>query len=272
MFKALVSKHEEDKSLLEEDSSVSGSLTPPSPLSDAEEKGNEIRLRRTDNEMPIPLVSSSSSSESKKVHFTSAEALTAHAISTDLSKHPSLDPKSQDEIITKYRELDKKLEAEGLYQCPYSSYAIDVLRYTILFTLFWKFLHNSHYALSGLFLGLFWHQLVFTAHDAGHMGMTHSFQIDTCIGIFIADFLGGLSLGWWKRNHNVHHIVTNSPEHDPDIEHMPFFAISHRFFSSLYSSYYDREMKFDAASQFFSGISSASIIPFFCSEDSICTY
>ncbi|CAD6442468.1 00978b85-60bf-4ae8-bf6a-ec91b4ab1e7a-CDS [Sclerotinia trifoliorum] len=71
------------------------------------------------------------------------------------------------------------------------------------------------------------------------------------IGITVADFLGGLSLGWWKRNHNIHHIVTNSPEHDPDIEHMPFFAISHRFFSSLYSTYYDRYMKFDAASRFF---------------------
>jgi delta8-fatty-acid desaturase len=49
----------------------------------------------------------------------------------------------------------------------------------------------------------------------------------------------------------VHHIVTNSPEHDPDIQHMPFFAISSRFFSSLRSSYYDRDMNLDAAARFF---------------------
>jgi len=106
------------------------------------------------------------------------------------------------------------------------------------------------YGTSGLSLGFFWHQLVFTAHDAGHMGITHSFAVDTVIGIVIADFLGGLSLGWWKRNHNVHHIVTNSPEHDPDIEHMPFFAISHRFFESLRSTYYDRVMAYDPFAKF----------------------
>ncbi|TGO29169.1 hypothetical protein BPAE_0018g00570 [Botrytis paeoniae] len=146
--------------------------------------------------------------------------------STDLSKYPSLDPKSQDEIIFQYRQLDQKLRSEGLYNCPYSSYGIDILRYTLLFTLFWRFLQSSHYIFSALSLGLSWHQLVFTAHDAGHLGITHSLHLDSCIWIFIADFLGGLSIGWWKRNHNIHHIATNSPEHDPDIAHLPFFAIS----------------------------------------------
>jgi len=113
------------------------------------------------------------------------------------------------------------------------------------------FLRRGWYATSGLFLGFFWHQLVFSAHDAGHMGITHNFAIDTIIGIVIADFLGGLSLGWWKRNHNVHHIVTNSPEHDPDIQHMPLFAVSHRFLESLRSTYYDRVMTYDAAAKLF---------------------
>src|SRR6185436_15902053 len=99
--------------------------------------------------------------------------------------------------------------------------------------------------------GAFWHQLAFTAHDAGHMGITHHFHVDSVIGIFIADFCGGLSLGWWKRSHNVHHIITNSPEHDPDIEHLPFFAISHRFLKSLYSTYHNKVMAFDAFAQFF---------------------
>jgi delta8-fatty-acid desaturase len=86
------------------------------------------------------------------------------------------------------------------------------------------------------------------------MGITHDFQTDTVIGIVIADFLGGLSLGWWKRSHNVHHIVTNMPEHDPDIEHMPFFAISHRFLGGLTSTYYERVMEYDAAARFFVGL------------------
>ena len=119
-------------------------------------------------------------------------------------------------------------------------------RYSILFALFVICLRHAYFGFAGLFLGCFWHQLVFTAHDAGHMGITHDFQIDTCIGIFIGDFLGGLSLGRWKRSRNVHHIMTNAPEHDPDIELMPFFALSHRFFSNLRSAYYDRVMEYDA--------------------------
>ena len=163
----------------------------------------------------------------------------AHAISTDLSKYPPLDKRSPDEIVSTYRQLNERMRSEGPYQCPYSSYAFEVARYTTLFILFLTFLHYSYYALSVLSLGLFWHRLAFPAHDAGHMGITHGFHTDTCIGIFIADFLGGLPIGWWKRNHNVHRIVTNSREHDPDIVHMPFFAISHQFFTSLRSTYYD---------------------------------
>jgi len=251
IFRTPVSKHVEDEALYaEEDFSSSGNSTPPSPVFDTEETRNEVHLRHAGNETPIPRASSLSLSETELVQFKSAEALTAHAISTDLSKYPPLDKRSQDEIVSKYRQLDERLRSEGLYQCPYSSYAFDFARYTTLFILFSVFLHYSYYALSGLSLGLFWHQLVFTAHDAGHMGITHGFHTDTCIGIFIADFLGGLSIGWWKRNHNVHHIVTNSPEHDPDIEHMPFFAISHRFFTSLRSTYYDRNMTFNAAARF----------------------
>ncbi|EXJ94796.1 hypothetical protein A1O1_03194 [Capronia coronata CBS 617.96] len=171
--------------------------------------------------------------------------------SSDFIKYPSLDLASQDRIIAKYRELDARIRAAGLYDCPYGSYGIEGCRYTFLFVSFLVALHYSHYAIAGLFLGMCWHQLVFTVHDSGHMGVTHRFHIDSCIGIFIADFLGGLSVGWWKRNHNVHHIVTNSPEHDPDIEHIPFFAISTRFFGSLRSSYYDRVMPFDAIAKWF---------------------
>lgn len=44
-------------------------------------------------------------------------------------------------------------------------------------------------------------------------------------------------------------MVPNHPTHDPDIQHIPFFAISPAFLNSLYSSYYDRVMKFDAAAR-----------------------
>ncbi|KAI9797892.1 MAG: hypothetical protein M1833_005092 [Piccolia ochrophora] len=173
------------------------------------------------------------------------DARTQEGIDLDLATYPPLDPATQDEIVHKYRVLEQRIRAEGLFQCRYTSYLFEIARYLMLFGACLYFLHAGWYTTSGLFLGLFWHQLVFTAHDAGHMGITHSFAIDTTIGIIVADFLGGLSLGWWKRSHNVHHIVTNSPEHDPDIAQMPFFAISHRFFESIRSTYYDRVLTYD---------------------------
>lgn len=168
----------------------------------------------------------------------------------DLDAFPSLDPATQATIIVKYRALDDRLRSEGFYDCNYFAYLREAGRYTLLAGLAYTFLHLRWYAISGLFLGLLWHQLTFTVHDAGHMGITHNFHIDSCIGIFVADFLGGLSCCWWKRNHNVHHIVTNSAEHDPDIQHMPFFAISHRFLDSLTSTYYDRVMTYDPVAKF----------------------
>lgn len=187
-----------------------------------------------------------SSGYDEKPRMTHLDRRTHDEINLDLSLYPSLEPKIQDEVVQKYRALDERLRAAGLYQCNYLSYLPEVLRYTILFSLAIIFLRWDWFIPSAICLGLFWHQLVFTAHDAGHMGITHNFHIDTCIGIFIADFMGGLSIGWWKRNHNVHHIVTNSPEHDPDIQHMPLFAVSHRFLSSLRSTYYEFIMAYNA--------------------------
>ena len=175
---------------------------------------------------------------------------TQQQIDLDLAKYPALDRATQDDIVQRYRLLNERIRAEGLYYCSYTSYLIELCRYMFLFIMCLLCLRWGWYATSGLFLGMFWHQLAFTVHDAGHMGITHDFTLDTTIGMVISDFLGGLSLGWWKRNHNVHHIVTNSPEHDPDIEHMPFFAISHRFFESLRSTYYDRVMTYDLFAKF----------------------
>ncbi|KAJ6111685.1 hypothetical protein N7523_007746 [Penicillium sp. IBT 18751x] len=224
---------------------------PPSPIFDAEDAG--LRRRLSISSLSSAVSSIPPSAEEVKVEESKGayvmDARTQAEILLDESKYPPLTAEYQENITQKYRQLNERIRAAGLYNCNYSAYAIEISRYSLLFGLFLFFLNRSWFCLSGLFLGCFWHQLVFSAHDAGHMGITHNFQIDTTIGMIIADYLGGLSLGWWKRSHNVHHIVTNSPEHDPDIELMPFFALSHRFFGSLRSTYYDRIMAYDAVAQ-----------------------
>ncbi|KAL8902055.1 MAG: hypothetical protein Q9192_000199 [Flavoplaca navasiana] len=232
---------------------------PDSPIFDPADWSSSLRSRvpKSDWLHQSSSVSSMSSTESLEAlepksgpRLSLMDARTQREIDLDLDKYPSLDPATQDDIVRRYRQLGQIIQAQNLYQCDYKDYLIELVRYALLFATCLLCLRFGWYATSGLFLGLFWHQLVFTAHDAGHMGITHDFVYDTVIGVIVADFLGGLSLGWWKRSHNVHHIVTNSPEHDPDIEHVPFFAISHRFFESLRSTFYDRVMIYDCVAKF----------------------
>lgn len=245
----------------EELDSSSPSSRSPSPVFDIDGQA-AIRRRDADQSERPSSVSSQSTTDADMDGMSYLDAITREHISLDLDKYPTPDPETQARVFAKYRELHQKVRDEGLYQCDAMAYAADCCRYVGFFAMTLACLHFGQYALGGIFLGLMWHQLVFAAHDAGHMGITHKYNVDTVIGIVIADFVGGLSLGWWKRNHNVHHIVTNAPEHDPDIEHMPLFAVSHRLLGSLRSTYYDRVMKYDAAAKVLLRIQAWTYYPF----------
>ncbi|KAJ4340651.1 hypothetical protein N0V87_002312 [Didymella glomerata] len=165
-----------------------------------------------------------------------------------LRENPSVDAETQHQILLDYRELHEQIKAEGLYKCNYSAYGRESIRYAALFAAFAYLLYSKWYLTSALFLGLFWQQIMFTAHDAGHRGISGNFVIDTLIGAFIADFCCGLSIGWWKSSHNVHHLITNMPEHDPDIQNTPIFSTSPTYIKGVISTFYkDFEFKWDAA-------------------------
>jgi delta8-fatty-acid desaturase len=108
----------------------------------------------------------------------------------------SLNTQAQHSVA--YRSLHQKIIDAGLYRTPYiTGYGPEVVRYVFLAV-------GSAYAyrynwlnLSAFLLGAMWHQLVFTVHDLGHMGVTHDWNKDRLISIFLADFVGGLSVGWW---------------------------------------------------------------------------
>ncbi|KAJ2744898.1 hypothetical protein GGI20_002590 [Coemansia sp. BCRC 34301] len=155
-----------------------------------------------------------------------------------------------------YRQLDQQLRSEGMYQCDYSDYVCEATRYVALFALAVGLILLGPasawtYLAAGISTALLWQQLAFFAHDLGHNELTGRRSFDMVLGICVADVLGGLSVGWWKKNHNTHHIVTNDVDNDPDIQHLPFFSVSTRFFESRYSTYYRRVMEFDAAARMF---------------------
>jgi delta8-fatty-acid desaturase len=112
----------------------------------------------------------------------------------------TLSLKVQTQHSIAYKALHKRIVEAGLYQCRYiTGYGPEVARY-LSFMLLSAFAYSRGWFLtSSLFLGFLWHQLVFTAHDLGHVGVTHNWTIDRLLGILIADFMGGLSIGWWTE-------------------------------------------------------------------------
>ncbi|KZT30664.1 delta 8-sphingoloid desaturase protein [Neolentinus lepideus HHB14362 ss-1] len=179
----------------------------------------------------------------------SSQILLVEKSATDKDQAPTLStisppptplcPKLQARHSAAYKELHQRIVDAGLYKTPFiSGYGPEFLRYILFATLSAIAYKHNWLTISAVFIGLFWHQLTFFAHDLGHTGVTHIWFWDRIIAIFIADFCGGLSIGWWVDNHNIHHLVTNHPSHDPDIQHLPFFACSPAFLNNLYSSYY----------------------------------
>ncbi|RYO88385.1 hypothetical protein DL766_003064 [Monosporascus sp. MC13-8B] len=225
---------------------LSSGVKPSSP-----ETGVRRRLQREGLEGTVS--DAACPATTNQISLTPAQ-FTDLAVQNDIKRgirdYPPLDPAVQQDIIQKYRVLQRRIEDEGLYECPYLEYAKELIRYTVLFTISMVALYYRWYMTSATFLGLFWHQIMFTAHDAGHTAITHNFVFDSLIAIFIADFCCGLSMGWWKSSHNVHHLVTNQPEHDPDIQNIPLFATCPSFFRSLRSTYYDFTFIWDAAAEF----------------------
>lgn len=231
-------------------SSSTNTSREPSPTFDAAE--SLLRRRRDDVDAEQASITSASSVSECETSDGLAflDSQTRREIDLDRAKYPALDEVTQGELIRKYRLLHEQIRAEGLYTCNYMAYAWEAARCAILFGIMLSFLHIGWYCTSGAFLGMFWSQLVFAAHDSGHVAITHNYTIDTTIGMIIAAPLGGLSLGWWKRTHNVHHIVTNSPEHDPDNQHLPVFAVNHRFLGNIFSTYHERLLPYDAIAKF----------------------
>lgn len=166
-------------------------------------------------------------------------------VKRDLNDIPPLDYKTQRGLSRKYNELHQQIINANLYECPYYEYFLQFCINLSLGLYTMIFFKTKHYFTSAVFLGFFWQQLVFIAHDSAHISITHNYQIDNIISIIIADWIGGLSIGWWKRNHNVHHLITNDPVHDPDIQHLPFFCVSSRLFGNVFSTYYEKYLWFD---------------------------
>ena len=102
----------------------------------------------------------------------------------------------------------------------------------------------------GVLLGMLWIQSAYIGHDSGHYQVMSSRKYNNFVQLLSGNCLTGISIAWWKWTHNAHHIAVNSLDHDPDLQHIPVFAVSTKLFHSLTSCFYGRELTFDPLARF----------------------
>lgn len=162
-------------------------------------------------------------------------------------------PEQKAACAKEFREIIKQLEADGFFKTRYSYYFLMIARLALLFgASMWLAVTSNEISwqiVSAVLLGLFWQQAALMGHDLCHNAVTHDRNTDLFISI-LSSMLLGVSSQWWKRSHNIHHIATNSLEFDPDIQHLPVFAVTEKYFKNVFSRYHGRIMAFDRIAHF----------------------
>lgn len=159
------------------------------------------------------------------------------------------------ELVKDFRTLGEEFEKMGYYHVSPWFYVRKVATvFCILLCSLGLLLKTDSLAAhmaSAVLLGVFWQQFAFVGHDCGHMSArTHARDsIDVPRLGALVTFFNGISVAWWKATHNVHHAVPNTVDCDPDIAHLPVFAVHKSMFGSLFNKYHGRVMEFDWAAR-----------------------
>ncbi|PWZ41813.1 Acyl-lipid (9-3)-desaturase [Zea mays] len=167
-----------------------------------------------------------------------------------------------------YRRLLAQLSSAGLFErvgpTPRVQLALmAVLFYAALYLVLACASASAHMLAGGL-IGFVWIQSGWMGHDSGHHRITGHPLLDRVVQVLSGNCLTGLSIAWWKCNHNTHHIACNSLDHDPDLQHMPLFAVSPKLFGNIWSYFYQRTLAFDAASKFLISYQHWTFYPVMC--------
>lgn len=118
--------------------------------------------------------------------------------------------------------------------------------------------------LCAVLLGLLWIQGAYMGHDSGHYQVMTTTGCNQITQLLAGNCLTGISIAWWKWTHNAHHLACNSLDHDPDLQHIPVFAVSSRFFNSLTSIFYGRKLQFDSVARLLVSYQHWTFYPVMC--------
>lgn len=162
-------------------------------------------------------------------------------------------------ILKDFNDLNEKLVKLGWYNATPLRYWAPVTRAFLLVAIgIFLIINSQNKTPSNIFqgtfsliagsvlLGLFFENVAFMGHDAGHGSISGDIHTDAWLGFILGNFLTGIDIGWWKSTHYSHHSATNAIHDDPDIQHMPLLCFEERMTDNLWSNYHGKFMPLDA--------------------------
>ncbi|KAJ7962484.1 Delta(8)-fatty-acid desaturase [Quillaja saponaria] len=172
------------------------------------------------------------------------------------------------EVSKDYRKLATEFSKMGLYEKKghgvfYSLTSVAIMLSIVVYGVLKSDSVWVHLA-CGMLLGFLWIQSAYVGHDSGHYQVMCSRGYNKFAQFLAGNCLTGISIAWWKWTHNAHHLAVNSLDHDPDLQHIPVFAVSTSLFKSLTSQFYGRELTFDAVARFFVSYQHLTFYPVMC--------
>ncbi|KAL6980040.1 stearoyl-CoA 9-desaturase [Sarracenia purpurea var. burkii] len=179
-----------------------------------------------------------------------------------------LEDYSVTEVSKDYRNLTSEFSKMGLFEKKGHDAFISLCCMAILFAagVFGVLRCSSTWVhfLSGASIGVFWILGGLIGHESGHYQVMPTKQLNQVAQILIANCSTGISIGWWKWHHYAHHICVNSLDFDPDVQHLPLFAVSSKLFESLTSYFDERKMNFDPITRFLVSYQHWTFYPVMC--------
>ncbi|OAY62226.1 delta(8)-fatty-acid desaturase 1 [Manihot esculenta] len=172
------------------------------------------------------------------------------------------------EVSKDYRRLYSEFAKLGLFEkkghvALYSLASVAFLFCIVVYGVLWCRSFWAHMGSAAL-LGFLWIQSAFVGHDSGHYEVMLSRRFNKLAQFISGNCLTGISIAWWKWTHNAHHLACNSLDYDPDLQHIPVFAVSTCLFDSIRSYFYGRKMNFDPLARFLVSYQHLTFYPVMC--------
>ena len=146
------------------------------------------------------------------------------------------------------RKVHEELVQRKLYEPANGFYARLALWLAALFVGALALTLNGAWRAGALLTAAFWQQAAGLGHDLGHSSVFRKRAHNLWAGSLLS-VVTGLSSVWWRDDHFSHHLDCNVLEADPNIQHLPLFAVTDLFFVPSFSTYHERRMQMTRVSQ-----------------------